>query len=373
MARLALRAVAFLFGALVFQGSIAAAADLERLRIATVGLVHPHAGAVLDLLKRPDVEVVGICESSAEALELFERAVGRRLDRKIVYSSEAAMLEQAHPQAIIAFTTTYDHAEVVEVAARHGVHVMVEKPLAVSNEHALRIARAAAAGKIQVLTNFATTWHPNNTAIHRALHDGSIGEARKFVVHDGHNAPRPVTGPFGWLADARLNGGGALFDFGCYGANLVTWMMDGRRPTSVTCVTQTVKPDVYTQVDDEATIVLTYPKAQAILQASWNWPFDRKDIEVYGETGQALSVRTDAVRLRLKGENEERLVAAPALARPNDDFVNLLRAVVNGLPPPAPTDLATNLIATEILDAARESARTGKTINLPASASDGTK
>ncbi len=111
---------------------------------------------------------------------------------------------------------------------------------------------------------------------------------------------------FAWLNDPKLNGAGALYDFGCYGADLMTWLMDGQRPTSVTAVTQHIKPEIYTHVDDEATIILTYPKAQAILQPSWNWPFDRKDMEVYGQTGYVITVRHDDVRVRLKGEEQEK-------------------------------------------------------------------
>jgi len=51
-----------------------------------------------------------------------------------------------------------------------------------------------------------------------------------------------------------------LTDFGCYGANLMTWFNNGERPISVTAITQTIKPDIYPDVDDEATILLTYKK-----------------------------------------------------------------------------------------------------------------
>ena len=80
-------------------------------------------------------------------------------------------------------------------------------------------------------------------------------------------------------------------------------------------------------MDDEATIILTYPKAQAILQASWNWPFDRKDMEVYGQTGYVITVRRDDLRVRLK-EGAEQQVAASRLPAPYDDSLSLLRAVV---------------------------------------------
>jgi predicted dehydrogenase len=127
-----------------------------------------------------------------------------------------------------------------------------------------------------VLVNYETTWYPSNHAAYALAREKALGEIRKVVVHDGHRGPKEIgVQPefLAWLTDPEQNGAGALFDFGCYGANLMTWLMDDARPTSVTAVTRRFKPEIYPRVDDEATIVLEYPGAQAIIQASWNWPF----------------------------------------------------------------------------------------------------
>src|SRR6266853_2627978 len=277
------------------------------------------------------------------------------------------MLKATHPQAVLAYTNTYDHRRVVEICARYGVPVMMEKPLAVSLEDALAIEKAARAGRIHVLVNYETTWYRSNQAVYDLVHESAIGGIRKIVVHSGHPGPREIgVGPefLAWLTDPKLNGAGALFDFGCYGADLATWLMNGRRPDSVTAVTQQIKPDVYPRVDDEATIILTYPKTQVIVQASWNWPFSRKDMEVYGQKGYAITVGRDALRVRLP-EKEETSVEAKPLQKANADSVSYLQAVLlGGLKPEGLSSLETNLIVTEILDAARQSAATGKTIRL---------
>jgi predicted dehydrogenase len=244
----------------------------------------------------------------------------------------------------------------------------VEKPLATSIEDARAIERTARQAKIKVLVNYETSWYRSNHAAYDLVHEKALGDVRKVVVHDGHSGPKEIgVGPefLSWLSDPKLNGGGALFDFGCYGADLMTWLMDGRGPDTVTAVTQQIKPEVYPRVDDEATIVLTYPKAQAILQASWNWPLSRKDMEVYGQTGYVITVASDNVRVRRKGGQEEQVAAKP-LAAPYDDGIKYFRAVLLG---EAQEDnlasLETNVIVTEILDAARQSASSGKTIRLP--------
>ena len=140
--------------------------------------------------------------------------------------------------------------------------------------------------------------------------------------------------------------------------------MDGQQPLTVTAVTQQIKPDVYPKVDDEATIVVTYPKAQLIIQASWNWPFDRKDMEVYGRTGQVLTVARNDVRVRRPGAQEQ-LVPGKPLASPYEDNLSYLCGVVTGqIKADGPSSLEINVIATEILDAARKSAATGKAVIL---------
>jgi len=340
--------------------------DEAPLRVVLAGLVHGHASGFFDQFQhRADLRVVGIAEPNRQLAEQFAKRYG--LEPSLFYSDLEEMLKATHPQAVLAYTNTYDHRRVVEICARYGVPVMMEKPLAVSAEDARAIEKAAHEGKIQVLVNYETTWYRSNRATYDLVHEKAIGEIRKVVVHDGHEGPKEIhVGPefLAWLTDPRLNGAGALFDFGCYGADLMTWLMDGRRPDSVTAVTQQLKPDIYPRVDDEASIILTYPRAQAIVQASWNWPFSRKDMEVYGQKGYAITVGRDQVRVRLP-EKEEKLTEAKPLAAPEEDSVSYLRAVVlGGRKAEGLSSLETNVIVTEILDAARRSAATGKTVLL---------
>jgi predicted dehydrogenase len=336
------------------------------LRVVLAGLAHGHASGFFDQFqKRTDLQVVGIAEADGQLVAQFEKKYG--LAPSLFYSDLEDMLKKTKPQAVLAYTNTYDHRRVVEVCARYGIPVMMEKPLAVSTEDARAIEKAAREGKIQVLVNYETTWYRSNQAAYDLVHENAIGEIRKIVVHDGHRGPKEIgVGPefLAWLTDPKLNGGGALFDFGCYGADLATWLMDGRRPDSVTAVTQQIKQDVYARVDDEATIILTYPRAQVIVQASWNWPFSRKDMEVYGQKGYVITVGSGAVRVRLPEEQETSADANP-LEKTKEDSVSYLRAVLlGGLKPDGQSSLETNMIVTEILDAARRSAATGKTVPL---------
>jgi glucose-fructose oxidoreductase len=358
----------FLFGLLSF-GEAPSAQSKPPLRVGIIGLVHGHVhGFFQNSAKSPAIQIVGIAEPDAQLLSRAGAKYG--VDGSRLFSSLEEMIAKAHPQAVLAYTNTFDHRKVVEICARHGVHVMMEKPLAVSYEGAMAMQKAAQEGKIQVLVNYETSWYRSNHAAYDLVHDGALGDVRKVVVHDGHKGPKEIgVEPefLSWLTDPKLNGAGALFDFGCYGADLMTWLMNKERPLSVTAVTQQIKPQIYSHVDDEATIVLTYPKAQAIIQASWNWPFDRKDMEVYGATGSAITVKRDDVRLRRAGEDEEKLIAAKAIPAPYDDSMTYLRAVIlDGASVEPLSSLETNVIVTEILDAARTSAKEGRMVRLAA-------
>jgi predicted dehydrogenase len=329
--------------------------------------VHGHVeGFFSNSAHRPEIRIVGISDPDRSLFDHYSAKFG--LDPALYHADLEEMLRTTNPQAILVYSSTFDHRKIVELCARHHIAVMMEKPLAVSLQDAQAIERAAREGKIQVLVNYETSWYRSNHAMYEVVRAGAIGDVRKVVVHDGHQGPKEIgVGPefLAWLTDPRLNGGGALFDFGCYGADLMTWLMNGERPLSVTAVTQQIKPEVYPHVDDQATIILTYPKAQAIVQASWNWPFDRKDMEVYGRTGYVITVGRDDLKVRRAGEKEEQSITAKQVPLPYGDSLTYLRAVVlDGLKPDSLSSLETNVIVTEILDAARQSAATGKTVNL---------
>jgi predicted dehydrogenase len=337
------------------------------LRLAIAGLVHGHVSGFLRAAQaRQDVQIVAVFDADPKLLHSYGERY--KLPESALFTDFAALLDRTKPEAVAAFSNTYDHPEIVEAAAARRVHVMMEKPLAVSNAHALRISRAAEKAGIQVLVNYETTWYPSHGTIWTLIKEKrAAGEIRKMVALDGHSGPKAINVQpefLEWLSDPVKNGAGALYDFGCYGANLMTWLMDDQRPLAVSAVTQQMQPDVYPRVDDEATILVEYPKAQGIIQASWNWPFNRKDLEVYGVQGQAIATGGNGLRVALRNEPDRAVTPDP---RPPDerDSISHLKAVVRGQRKPnGLSSLANNLIATEILEAARESARTHRRVTL---------
>jgi predicted dehydrogenase len=312
--------------------------------------------------------LAGIYEPNKELAELYAKRYN--YSPSLIYHDLDKMLDAVKPDAVLAFGSILSHMNVVEKAAPRKIHVMVEKPLATTVAHAKRMQELAARYKVHILTNYETSWYPSVAKTFQLVHDSSYtGTIRKVVIHDGHQGPKEINvNPefFEWLTDPVQNGAGALTDFGCYGANLMTFLMRSEAPVSVTAVTGHYKPKIYPKVDDEATIIVKYPSAQCIIQASWNWPFSRKDMEVYGDSAYIIAGDNTSLRVRhapMTKENSYRITAndIPVYTDPFSYFFDVINGKIkvpyNGL-----YSLENNVRVVEILDAARRSAETGKTI-----------
>lgn len=340
----------------------------QPLRVAVAGVSHGHAGWILGYKDKANIQVTGIYEKDTALA--YRLAQNNGFPAAMVYTNLGRMLDAVKPEAVVAFGSIYSHLEVVEACAPRGIHVMVEKPLAVSLAHARRMNELASRYKIHLLTNYETSWYPSVAKTFQlALDSNYTGRIRKVVIHDGHQGPQEIgcSAEFlAWLTDPVLNGAGALVDFGCYGANLMTHLMGGQQPLAVTAVTRQFKPDRYPRVDDDATIIVDYPGAQCIIQASWNWPYNRKDMEVYGETGYLMAPDSKTLILRQGNTVIQRQVTAQDIPVYEDPFrylADVVRGKINnasaglyGLP--------NNLTVVRILEAAKESARTGKKVLL---------
>lgn len=348
----------------------AQSANDEPIRLAIAGLTHDHVSWILERTRsdKTDVLLVGIYEPD----ENLTRRLASQFDLPddIFYTDLSNMLEAVKPQAVTAFGSIFEHLEVVEACAPRGIHVMVEKPLATNFAHACRMEELAGKFHINLLTNYETSGYPTVAKTYQLVNDSNfIGQIRKVVIHDGHEGPAEIGVSkefFAWLTDPVQNGGGALIDFGCYGANIMTYLMQEEEPVSVTAITRQFKPAIYKKVDDDATIIVNYPSAQCIIQASWNWPFGRKDMEVYGETGYAIALNSTTLRLRnIKSNGEKTLLVSSKDISVYTDPIAYFADVIRGkiqIPKKGLYSLENNLTVVRILDAARESAKSGKTI-----------
>jgi predicted dehydrogenase len=340
----------------------------QTIRLAVAGITHGHVPWILDRKINDDIKLAGIYEKDTSLWHKYAKQY--KLDKKLFYNDLDKMLEEVKPAAVVAFGAINEHITVVEACAPRKIHVMVEKPLATTKKDAERMQHLATEHNIHLLTNYETSWYPTTEKTYQLVRDSNfVGKVTKAVFHHGHEGPKKINVGadfFEWLTDPVKNGGGALIDFGCYGANIMTYLMQDERPMTVSAVTQHIQPDIYPKVDDEATIIVTYPSAQAIIQASWNWPFGRKDMEVYGNKGYIIVADKNNMRLRSgKEEKSERVTTGnvKVYTDPFSYFADVIHGKIN-VPRFGLYSLENNVQVVRILDAARESATTGRTIRL---------
>jgi predicted dehydrogenase len=334
------------------------------LRVGVAGLAHDHVHGILNQYKKGEVIIAGISESDEQLVKRYKKDY--QLPDSLFFKNLESLLAHTIPDVVLAYTPISEHINVVEICAPKGIPVMVEKPLATTVKDAERMVALAKQFHVQVLTNYETTWYNSNQQIYTMVNSQhAIGEIRKMTVHDGHQGPVEIKcSPdfLNWLTDPVKNGGGALMDFGCYGANLMVWLMNGKAPIAVTAVTHHLKPLIYPKVEDDATILLEYPDATGIIEASWDWPFGIKDFEVFGTKGYLHALNGNTLQQRDKDIYENVTLRTA-------DYTNniqYLSDVLSGKLDPGHdlSSLENNLIVVRILNAALESAKEGKRIKL---------
>jgi len=350
-----------LFAIFFFAGNMHA----QLLRVGVAGLNHDHVNNIMNQNKNGEVIIIGVAEPDAQLVQKYKKRFN--LPDSIFFTSLDAMLAHIKPDVVLGYNAIADHLSVVEACAPKGIPVMVEKPLATTVKDADRMAALARQYHIQLLVNYETTWYSTNQQVYNMTHAGNaIGDIRKMVVHDGHQGPVEIgCSPdfLKWLTDPVKNGGGAVMDFGCYGANLMTWMMNGQAPIAVQAVIKHIKPDVYPRVDDDATIMVEYPNATGLIEASWNWPYGIKDMEVFGKTGYLHALNGNVLQQRKDTGTYFNVPVTPYMYKDNIPYLaDILMGKIH--PVNDLNSLENNLIVVRILEAAKESARTGKKVVL---------
>ena len=360
-----------LFALLAFAGSLGAqtSGTKGKTRIAVVGLDHDHVwGLLKDIGGEPDAELVAIAEPDQALVARAQKQVPPSVK---FYTDYVAMLDEAKPEAVIVATSNDRHLEILRQCAKRHIHYSTEKPMATSAKDAREMERLAREANIKLMVNYWNAWVAPSHDLYHRVRAGEIGPVQKIIVQYGHRGPKEIgiTQQFAsWLYDPVKNGGGAIMDFGCYGAELSLWLKG--RPARVYATTKKLKVDQKNQVDDDAIIVLDYGDATAILEASWNWPYTKEQVEVFGPKGSLLA-RHDTLQFRsadaqgpnvaADGEN----VTLAALSRETSNpIAYVVDCIRNNKSIEDPVSAQLNVQVMEILDAARESARTGKSQEL---------
>jgi predicted dehydrogenase len=355
---------------LLAPGGAVAQENSGNVRFAIVGLDHDHVWGILkDIAEVPRAKLVAIAEPDPA---LVEKAKSRVPSDVKFYSNYVTMMDDVKPQAIIITTETDHHLAIVRACARRRIDVEMEKPMATTAADAREMEQLATAAHIKLMVNYFNNWLPSYQQLYQQVKNGKVGPIHQLVSQYGHQGPREIgtSKEFAaWLYDPVKNGGGALMDFGCYGAALALWLKG--RPQRVFARSLKLKVQQNNKVEDDAVIVLEYSDGTAVLQPSWDWPFTMERIQVFGPHGSLLAL-PDA--LLFHGNNTQASVQSPdgqpeALTPLPEDASNPIAYLVEAIRKDRPiTGLLSgrlNVEVNEILDAARESIHTGRPVAMP--------
>jgi predicted dehydrogenase len=367
-----LRIVSSLILALALLPLAAAAqsANRAKTRLAVVGLDHDHVWGMLhDLSGEADVELVAIADPHPE---LVARAKARVPASVAFYDDYVKMLDTAKPEAVIVTTANDQHLAILRECAKRHIHYSTEKPMATTGADAREMERLAKEAHIKLMVNYWNAWvAPSHDLFHR-VQAGDLGPVQRINVQQGHQGPREigVSKYFeAWLYDPVRNGGGAIVDFGSYGAEWALWLKG--RPQSVYAYTLKLKSAQNNAVDDDATILLEYPEATAVIQASWDWPESKGQVEVYGPKGSLLATRDElfskpaGTHADPKMPNGAPVELQPVPHETSNPIAYLVSCIRNDKPIEDPVSAHLNVGVVEILDAAKESVRTGRAVPMP--------
>jgi predicted dehydrogenase len=261
-------------------------------RLGLIGFAHMHSCHLAALFGRhPQVEWVA-CADTPHPPELRTAPFTRDWNRQQIVEAQSIpktyddyheLLRREALDIVIVTGENAQHPDVVEACAAAGVHVCVEKPMAMSLSDGLRMGRACQAAGTTLLVNWPLTWSAQAHTAKRLLDEGAIGRVLEVKWRGGHTGPlgprvrhpgvsetaEEMTGTergATWWHHAAA-GGGALIDYCCYGALVSRWYL-GEQATAVLGMRANLDSS-WGDADDNAILIIRFPTAVALIEASW--------------------------------------------------------------------------------------------------------
>lgn len=350
-----------------------------RRRVAGFCFDHMHMG---DLLRRaiesPAYEVVGVYDPDPARMAQPCDDLGiADADR---FTDWEQLIEQRRPEVGMVCSVTADHALWCERLAAAGVHVLLEKPFAVSVTEAERAIRATQAAGVLLAVNWPLAWYPSHRTTARLIADGTIGDVHEVHYYDGNRGPQyhvhdkrevhhadESWRDTWWFQESA--GGGSLLDYLGYGTTIATWFRDGELPRDVTAVRHV--PPGY-EVDLHSVVVATYDSGLSTFQTRWGtftdpWVHQPQPFCGFVVTGSRGTIASldYAPTVRVQTEAEPQGVDIPVDTfddAPVDILAEIDVALRTGAEPTGPSGWRTSLAAQRIVDAAVASARTRRPV-----------
>lgn len=244
--------------------------ETRKLRFGIAGMTSDHVWAMGDgLAALPEVTLVAGAEPYPE---LRERAT-QRWGLQHTYEDYQEMLDREELDAILVCCDNAAKADIAEAAARRGVHVYQDKPMAATLAQADRILRAVESSGITLMVAYHSAFNPVYDQVKQLLGAGAIGKVYLARGVTGHAGPVEIGCSkyfCEWLFDKQRNGGGTFVDEACY---LVDAFLDYLGPiTEVSAFTAQMGHRDYLppDVEDNSVAILRFASgALGVIDAKW--------------------------------------------------------------------------------------------------------
>lgn len=251
-----------------------------------------------------DFSLVAACDQSAARRD----AASRVLPNARLYDSlESLLAAEKGLDFVVLCTPPHVHAKQTIMALEKGLHVLCEKPLALDTDELESIERASASGSRVAYCAHNWAFSPIWSKIQELLATGALGEVRHAELHVLRSQPAASAVPGDWRKDPKLAGGGILVDHGWHNMYLARRVVSGE-PSQI----QSALHRSASGVDDEATVLLTFPESTVLLHLTWRSPVRANSAVIYGSEG-VLRMNDDHIILQPRQGPSQRFSFAEPL------------------------------------------------------------
>jgi predicted dehydrogenase len=330
-----------------------------RIAFAGTGYINKiHAQAAENI----GLELIAVVNHRPDSMQEF----GKRFGISRQYETVEAMLKDGGVDALVVSTPNYLHAPQAIAALRAGVHVMVEKPMAMNAAEAEQMNEAA--GETGATLMVAHCWRFDPDVLWLKDQSSRLGRIIRTKGYGVHTH----WGPSCWFTQKRFAGGGAMADMGIHALDTARFLLSDPKPVSVYARIGTYYKDF--DVDDTGVIMVEWDNgATSYIESGWWQPHadgPEAATQLYGTQGFGQLFPT---KLVMQNQNEQALKEIDSGFKfPRDEhcpqslYDSQLRYFIECIEKkqtPVPGGLE-GLINMKVVDAAYESARIGQVVKI---------
>ena len=236
------------------------------MKIGIMSFAHLHAEAYIHNLRAvPGVKMIGIADEDHARGRHFAELYDARL-----YPSYEAMLADG-PDGVLVCSENANHRPLVELAAAAGVHVLSEKPLAITLGDARAMLDACHAAGVILMTAFPMRFSAPMLEIKALFDSGSLGQV--YGCNTTNQGQMPI-GHRQWFVDKKLAGGGAVMDHTVHLVDVLRWYLRSE-VVEVFAQTNRILHADMVDVETAGLIMLTFKNGTfASIDSSWSKPLN---------------------------------------------------------------------------------------------------